>query len=153
MPDFGTPFDGNSLDRKLTNEELIRALRFSIAAEYEAVQLYIQLAEASADETAEKVLRDIAEEEIVHAGEFLAVLKKLSPDEQKLYNKGEKEVREMTGVEKYAAAVRGIKAMKATRELDKIAQELEEPDPKTALILDRLSDRIEKTHRILWHQG
>jgi rubrerythrin len=153
MPDFGNPFGGNSLDRKLTKEELIRALRFSIAAEYEAVQLYIQLAEASPDETAEKVLRDIAEEEIVHAGEFLAVLKKLSPDEQKLYNKGEKEVRDMTGVEKYAAALRGITALKTARELDKIAGELEEPDPKTALILDRLSDRIEKTHRILWRQS
>ncbi len=45
MPDFGNPFAGLANDRKLTNEELIRAIRFMIAAEYEAVQLYMQLAE------------------------------------------------------------------------------------------------------------
>ena len=38
MPDFGTPFSGLARDRKLTNEELIRAIRFMVAAEYEAIQ-------------------------------------------------------------------------------------------------------------------
>ena len=39
MPEFGNPFSGISKDRKLTKEELIRAIRFMIAAEYEAIQL------------------------------------------------------------------------------------------------------------------
>jgi len=38
MPDFGTPFSGLAKERKLTHEELIRAIRFMIAAEYEAIQ-------------------------------------------------------------------------------------------------------------------
>jgi len=32
---------------KLGDEELIRAIRFMVAAEYEAVQLYMQLAEST----------------------------------------------------------------------------------------------------------
>jgi rubrerythrin len=71
MPDFGTPFAGLANDRKLTHEELVRAIRFMVAAEYEAVQLYIQLAESIDNELAMEVLRDIADEERVHAGEFL----------------------------------------------------------------------------------
>ena len=37
MPEFGTPFSGLARDRKLTNEELARAIRFMVAAEYEAI--------------------------------------------------------------------------------------------------------------------
>ena len=92
MPDFGNPFSGMNADRPLNKEELIRAIRFVIAAEYEAVQLYTQLADSIQDDHAAKVLRDIADEEVVHAGEFLAVLKKLAPNEAKLYDEGEKEV-------------------------------------------------------------
>ncbi len=70
MPEFGSAFSGLANDRKLTQEELIRAIRFMVAAEYEAVQLYIQLAESIEDPLAIEVLRDIADEERVHAGEF-----------------------------------------------------------------------------------
>ena len=36
MPDFGTPFSGLAQERKLNHEELIRAVRFMVATEYEA---------------------------------------------------------------------------------------------------------------------
>ena len=39
MSDFGNPFSGLAEDRKLTEEELIRAIRFMVAVEYEAIQL------------------------------------------------------------------------------------------------------------------
>lgn len=81
--------------RKLTDEELKRAIRFDIAAEYEAVQLYLQLAESTDNKLAIAVLRDIAEEELVHAGEFLRLLKELAPDEDEHYRKGYKEVEDM----------------------------------------------------------
>ena len=45
MPVFGTPFSGLANERKLTDEELIRAIRFAAAGEFEAIQLYMQLAE------------------------------------------------------------------------------------------------------------
>jgi len=41
------------------------------------------------------VLRDIAGEERVHAGEFLRLLHELAPDEKKLYDEGADEVQEM----------------------------------------------------------
>jgi len=94
MPDFGTAFSGKASDRKLTKEELIRAIRFMVAAEYEAVQLYMQLAESIDDKLAKDVLVDIADEERVHAGEFLRLLHYLAPDEQQHYQEGAKEVEE-----------------------------------------------------------
>jgi len=94
MPEFGSPFSGLAKDRKLTNEELVRAIRFMIAAEYEAIQLYMQLAESTDNELAIEVLKDIADEERVHAGEFLRLLHELSPDEEKFYAEGAKEVEE-----------------------------------------------------------
>jgi rubrerythrin len=94
MPEFGNPFSGLKKDRKLTNEELIRAIRFMVAAEYEAIQLYMQLAESTDNKLAQDVLKDIADEERVHAGEFLRLLKELAPDEEKFYREGTKEVEE-----------------------------------------------------------
>jgi rubrerythrin len=94
MPDFGSPFSGLALDRKVTDEELIRAIRFMVAAEYEAVQLYVQLAESTDNELAKAVLYDIADEEKVHAGEFLRLLKELAPDEEEFYREGYAEVEE-----------------------------------------------------------
>lgn len=94
MPEFGSPFSGLALDRKITKSELVRAIRFMIAAEYEAIQLYMQLAESTDDELAKEVLIDIANEERVHAGEFLKLLYHLEPEEEKYYEEGFEEVEE-----------------------------------------------------------
>jgi len=94
MPEFGNPFSGLAADRKLTDSELIRAIRFMVAAEYEAIQLYMQLAESTDNALAREVLEDIADEERVHAGEFLRLLHHLAPDEQKYYDEGYEEVDE-----------------------------------------------------------
>ena len=94
MPEFGNPFSGLKKDRKITHEELVRAIRFMVAAEYEAIQLYMQLAESTDNKLAQEVLTDIADEEKVHAGEFLRLLKELAPDEQKFYDEGSEEVEE-----------------------------------------------------------
>jgi rubrerythrin len=40
------------------------------------------------------VLKEIADEELVHVGEFLRLLHELAPDEEKFYAKGAKEVEE-----------------------------------------------------------
>lgn len=92
MPDFGHPFAGLAKEKKLTGAELIRAIRFMISAEYEAIQLYMQLAESTDNKLAKEVLEDIADEERIHAGEFLRLLKELEPDEEKFYQEGAKEV-------------------------------------------------------------
>jgi rubrerythrin len=95
MPDFGNPFAGLTRERKLTPEELVRAVRFMVAAEYEAIQMYMQLAESTDNPFAQAVLKDIADEERVHAGEFLKLLYHLAPDEEMLYAKGAAEVAEI----------------------------------------------------------
>jgi len=79
---------------KLSHAELVRAIRFMVAAEYEAIQLYMQLAESTDNKLAIDVLQDIADEERVHAGEFLRLLHELEPDEKKFYAEGEEEVEE-----------------------------------------------------------
>ena len=94
MPEFGSPFSGLANERKLTEEELVRAIRFSAAGEYEAIQTYMQLAESTDNKLAVAVLKDIANEERVHAGEFLRLLRELAPDEEQFYAEGAKEVEE-----------------------------------------------------------
>jgi hypothetical protein len=44
MPRFGDPLSGLANGTKLTDEELLRAIRFTVAEEYEATLLHIQLA-------------------------------------------------------------------------------------------------------------
>lgn len=95
MPEFSSPFSVLRNDRKVTHEELVRAVRFMIAAEYEAVQLYQQLAESTDNRLAQEVLIDIANEEKEHAGEFLRLLRELDPEEEEFYKEGYQEVEEM----------------------------------------------------------
>lgn len=94
MPEFGHPFQVKNSDRMLTKQELVRAIRMMIAAEYEAIQLYQQLAESTDIKLAQDVLIDIADEEKVHAGEFLRLLRELDPEEEKFYQEGYREVEE-----------------------------------------------------------
>lgn len=95
MPEFCNPFTVVKNDRKLTNDELVRAIRFMIAAEYEAIQLYQQTAESTNNKLAREVLLDIANEEKEHAGEFLRLLRELDPKEEKFYQEGYEEVEEI----------------------------------------------------------
>jgi rubrerythrin len=94
MPDFNSPFSGVANGKKLTHEELVRAIRFLVASEYEATQMYMQLAESTDHKLTIQVLKEIADEEIVHAGELLRLLYELAPQEAKLYAQGAKEVEE-----------------------------------------------------------
>ncbi len=95
MPEFSNPFAVLKSDRKLSHAELVRTIRFMVAAEYEAIQLYQQTAESTDNALAREVLIDIANEEKEHAGEFLRLLKELDPDEEKFYQNGYAEVEEM----------------------------------------------------------
>ncbi len=92
MAEFANAFYGNVSPRKLTHSELVRAIRLMITDEYEAISIYTQLAESIDNELAKEVLIDIANEERVHAGEFLRLLKELAPDEEQWYADGAAEV-------------------------------------------------------------
>lgn len=84
--------------RKLTREELAQALRLSIIAELDAVNLYLQLASCTDDQAAKKVFEDIAKEEKTHIGEFLALLKSLDQEQVEELAAGAEEVSKLTGI-------------------------------------------------------
>jgi len=98
MAEFVNLFTGMIPDRKLSPEELIRAIRLDIAAEEEATHLYEAQAEATDNQRAKKILLDIAKEEIVHVGEFQKLLVQLSPEESDLLNKRVGEVVQKVGL-------------------------------------------------------
>jgi rubrerythrin len=95
MPEFVNPFSGKAPDRKLTPGELVRAIRLNIAAEQEAIHLYMAHADATDHPLAKKVLIDVANEERQHVGEFSRLLQVLTGDEGKWLAEGVKEVKKM----------------------------------------------------------
>lgn len=112
MPEFINPFPG-LVPRKMSRSELVRALRLALAAELEAVHLYLAQAEATDEPLAKTVLVDIANEERVHAGEFLELIKRLAPDEQGFLDQGRDEVAELA--ESAPAEVEPAPASEASR--------------------------------------
>lgn len=94
MPAFGNPFQGN-VERKMSKEELIQAIRLDIAGELEAIYLYDAHVQATDIEIAKKVIADIRDEEKAHVGELMTLLRTLDPKEAELFFSGEEEVKEM----------------------------------------------------------
>ena len=119
MPEFLNPFSGVVPERKLTKEELIRAIRQNLAAEHEAVHLYLAHADATDHPLAKHVLQDIANEERVHAGEFGRLLAILTGDEDAFLAKGAQEVDDAAaslGKEASPAPSAGAKTVGSMRE-------------------------------------
>lgn len=96
MPEFANPFQGN-VNRKLTEEELVQAIRLDIAGELEAIYLYDAHVQATDNVMAKKVISDIRDEEKAHVGELMTLLRTLDPKEAELFASGETEVRELLG--------------------------------------------------------
>ena len=94
MPNFANPFQGN-VNRKMSKEELIQAVRLDIAGELEAIYLYDAHVQASHDPLAKKVIADIRDEEKAHVGELMTLLRALDPEEAAHFASGEGEVKEM----------------------------------------------------------
>lgn len=94
VPEFPNPFAGN-VDRKVSKEELVQALRIDIAGELEAMFLYDAHAQATDDPLVRKVLMDIRDEEKAHVGELMALLRYLEPNWAEFLAEGDGEVREM----------------------------------------------------------
>jgi rubrerythrin len=119
MPEFLNPFTGVVPDRKMTKEELVRALRQDLAAEHEAVHLYLAHADATDHPLAKAVLADIANEERVHAGEFARLIALLTGDEDAFLAKGAQEVDDAAaglGKESSPAPAGGGKTVGSLRE-------------------------------------
>jgi len=63
MAAFGNPFTAN-VERKMTKQELIQAIRLNIAGELEAIYVYDAHIQATDDEFAKKVIADIRDGEV-----------------------------------------------------------------------------------------
>lgn len=96
MPAFANPFQGN-VERKLTEQELIQAIRLDIAGELEAIYIYGAHVQATDNETARKIIGGIRDEEKAHIGELMTLLRILDPKEAEHFATGEAEVSELLG--------------------------------------------------------
>lgn len=96
MAQFIDPFVIKIPDRFLSQREVERAIRQSIAAEQEAVHLYEAIADATDNSLVQAVMQDIANEEKVHAGEFQELLQRLSGEEEGYMNDGAEEIEEIS---------------------------------------------------------
>ncbi len=82
---------------RLSGASIAEAIRLAIIAELDAINLYLQLAEAIEDEKVRRVFLDIAREEKTHVGEFLELLKRLDPEQAGELERGAREVEELLG--------------------------------------------------------
>ena len=84
MPQFGSPSSELASSKKLTDADLVTAVRFMVASESEATQLYAQLAESTDNQLAVEVLGEMAGEQLVRVGAFLRLLRELAPGDEQL---------------------------------------------------------------------
>lgn len=89
MAQHNNPYNGIV---ELDETHLIIQLRSMVAEELEAANLYQQFAAVIKDEFIRKQVLDIANEELVHAGEFSALIDRLTEEDGILIQQGMEEV-------------------------------------------------------------
>ena len=88
------PVDLSKVSKENVDKEI---LRVGIIAEFDAINLYEQLAAKTENSDIKKVILDIAKEEKTHVGEFQALLLSLDRQQAEELAAGEKEVEKETG--------------------------------------------------------
>lgn len=94
MPEFTSPFMASaqqSPESTLGDREIVRALRFQMAAELEAVNQYDEIILATSNPVVREVIRSIQLEEKKHLGELMSLIYYLSPIDKSLVADGEDE--------------------------------------------------------------
>ncbi len=94
MPKFAKIKGVMSPKRPMTEIEILRAIKFAIASEFEAIQIYEQIMESTDNMTIKKVLAEITKDEKQHAGGLYRLLAVLSPGDEKDYAAGAQETDE-----------------------------------------------------------
>ncbi len=88
------PIDISKIKQEDLDREILRA---SIIAEFDAINLYEELANMTNNEDLKTVLLDVAGEEKTHVGEFQTMLLRMDEEQVKELAKGKEEVEELTG--------------------------------------------------------
>jgi len=87
------PIDLEKIKKADLNKEILRA---AIIAEFDAINLYEQMAALTEDRDLKTILKDIAKEEKTHVGEFQALLLMNDKQQEKELAEGKQEVEELT---------------------------------------------------------
>ena len=88
------PIDLKSVSDRDLDKEILRA---GLIAEYDAINLYEQMAALAHGKDIKKVLLDVAKEEKEHVGEFQTLLLRLDREQVEEMEGGKEEVEEITG--------------------------------------------------------
>jgi len=80
------------MSKENIDKEILRA---GIIAEYDAINLYEQMAALAENENVKATLLDIAKEEKTHVGEFQAILMRLDDELERELEKGKLEANEL----------------------------------------------------------
>jgi rubrerythrin len=89
-----SPADSAILAKTVLDKQL---LRLGVIAEFDAIDLYEQLASATSDRKIKAVFLDIAREEKAHVGEFLTLLLEKDKEQARELESGKEEIREKFG--------------------------------------------------------
>ena len=87
------PIDLEKIKKADLDKEILRA---AIIAEFDAINLYEQMATLTENKHLKTILLDIAKEEKTHVGEFQALLLMNDKQQEKELAEGKKEVDELT---------------------------------------------------------
>jgi rubrerythrin len=87
------PIDLKTIMKDDLDKEILRA---AIIAEFDAINLYEQMAALTENKYLKTILLDIAKEEKTHVGEFQALLLVNDKQQEKELVEGKKEVEELT---------------------------------------------------------
>jgi rubrerythrin len=80
------------------SERDLQILRIAMIAELDAVNLYERLAQLASSPQVTKLMKDVAQEEKVHAGEFETLMEELDPKYEEAEEEGEKEVEDLLNI-------------------------------------------------------
>ncbi|MBU1118811.1 rubrerythrin [Patescibacteria group bacterium] len=86
------PYDLNNIPKEDLERQL---LRIGLIAEYDAINLYNQMASMTDDPFLKKAFSAIAKEEKEHVGEFEALLLERDKEQEEELEEGKKEVEEL----------------------------------------------------------
>ena len=86
------PIKIDRISKQDIDKEILRA---GIIAEYDAINLYEQMAALAENESLKATLLDISKEEKTHVGEFQALLVRLDEEHARELEKGKHEVDEL----------------------------------------------------------
>lgn len=96
MVQFSDPFVGN-IPKKLSDSELLQALRVDLAGELEAIVGYEVHAQSTDDQRVKQILYAIRDEEIQHTEMLKKLIEMLDPNTANLHQKGSNRFQQTVG--------------------------------------------------------